>query len=245
MNKIEINSLSKYYKNPNDLVVNNFSFSCFEGDFVSIIGPSGCGKSTLLKILGNILEPNFGSILFNNKDISFLRKENGIGWVPQFPTLLKNRNVFSNINLPIEISKKEGMDIFSLIELVGLKNKEKLYPFELSGGMKQRVALAQSLVLSPSLLLMDEPFSALDEITRELMQLDLLNIIKKSKAITFFVTHSIDEAVFLSDHIILMTKSGNIFKVIPGIKKDNLDKLRYSDYFYENVKNIRSEFNFL
>ncbi|MFA5644229.1 MAG: ATP-binding cassette domain-containing protein [Patescibacteria group bacterium] len=245
MNKIEIINLSKYYKNPNDLVIDNFSFSCSEGDFVSIIGPSGCGKSTLLKILGNILEPSSGSVLFNDKDIPFLRKKSSIGWVPQFPTLLKNRNVFDNINLPIEIAKKEGVDIYNLIDLVGLKNKEKLYPFELSGGMKQRVALAQSLALSPQLLLMDEPFSALDEITRESIQLDLLNIIKKSKTITFFVTHSIEEAVFLSDYIILMTRNGNIFKVIPGIKKDDLSRLRYRDYFYENIKNIRNEFNFL
>lgn len=245
MKKIEINNLSKYYKDPNSLIINNFNFFCFDGDFVSIIGPSGCGKSTLLKILGNILEPNSGSILFDNKDISFLRKESGIGWVPQFPTLLKNRNVFENINLPIEIAKKKGIDIYNLMELVGLKNKEKLYPFELSGGMKQRVALAQSLVLSPQLLLMDEPFSALDEITRESMQLDLLNIIKKSKITTFFVTHSIEEAVFLSDYIILMTRNGNIFKVIPGIKKNNLNELRCSDYFYDSVKNIRNEFNFL
>ena len=199
----------------------------------------------MLKILGNILEPSSGSILLDNKDISFLRKENGIGWAPQFPVLLKNRNVFDNISLPLEIAKREDVDIYNLIELVGLKNKEKLYPFELSGGMKQRVAIARSLVLSPQLLLMDEPFSALDEITRELMQSDLLNIIKKSKTITFFVTHSIDEAVFLSDHIIMLNKNGSIFKVIPGIEKNDLSKIRHNDYFYDSIKNIRNEFSFL
>lgn len=238
---LEIKNLSKSYENNQlRLVVNDFNFSCQMGEVVSVIGPSGCGKSTLLKILGNIIEPDSGTVEFGGRDISLLRKERQIGWIPQFPTLLKNRNATDNIRLPREIIGSPEKDVSILIKTVGLEGEENKYPSELSGGMKQRVSFAQCLSYSPKLLLMDEPFSALDEITREKMQEELFLITAHLKPIIFFVTHSIEEAVFLSDHVILMTKTGEIFKIM-NINYQKVDRknFRNSQEFFDSVKAVR------
>jgi NitT/TauT family transport system ATP-binding protein len=238
---LKIKNLSKSYQaDKSRLVVNNFNFSCQMGDVVSVIGPSGCGKSTFLKILGNILEPSSGSVNFNGEDISLLRKEHQIGWIPQFPTLLKNRTAGDNIKLPLEIIRAADKDIGRLIKLVGLEGEENKYPAELSGGMKQRVSFAQSMSYSPKLLLMDEPFSALDEITREKMQFELLAITTQMNPIIFFVTHSIEEAAFLSDYVLLMSGKGKIAKVIAiNYQKADRRDFRNSQEFFESVKAIR------
>lgn len=240
--KIEIKNISKTYTTKlSDSVVRNFNFSCRIGDIVSIIGPSGCGKSTLLKMLGNIIEPSSGSIFYNNQDISLLRKNHKIGWIPQFPTLLKNRTVEKNIKLPLEIIGYDNRDISSLLDKVGLKGDENKYPFELSGGMKQRVSFAQVMSYSPKLLLLDEPFSSLDEITREKMQLELLMLARQINPAIFFVTHSVEEAVFLANYIIIMDKSGTIFKIeIINKKIDFQDSFRNSQEFFKQVGNIKN-----
>lgn len=239
---LEIKNLSKSYQTGQlRLVVNNFNFSCQIGKVVSVIGPSGCGKSTLLKIIGNIIEPDSGTVEFNGKNISLLRKERQIGWIPQFPTLLKNRSAVDNIRLPREIIGSLDKDVSLLIKTVGLEGEENKYPSELSGGMKQRVSFAQCLSYSPKLLLMDEPFSALDEITREKMQAEMLALMTKLKPTIFFVTHSIEEAVFLSDHIILMTAAGEIFKTIDvNYQKVDRKDFRNSQEFFDSVKAVRS-----
>jgi NitT/TauT family transport system ATP-binding protein len=238
---LEIKNLTKSYQTDQArLVVNNFNFSCQMGEVVSLIGPSGCGKSTLLKILGNILEPDSGTVEFGGENISLLRKERQIGWIPQFPTLLKNRNAVDNIRLPREIIGSCDKDVSLLIKTVGLEGEENKYPSELSGGMKQRVSFAQCLSYTPKLLLMDEPFSALDEITREKMQEELFAIMAHLKPIIFFVTHSIEEAVFLSDHVILMTKAGEIFKTI-DINYQKVDRRDFRNFqeFFDSVKTVR------
>jgi len=239
---LEIKNLSKSYQtDPLRLVVNNFNFSCQMGEVVSLIGPSGCGKSTLLKILGNIIEPDSGTVEFGGENIALLRKERQIGWIPQFPTLLKNRSAVDNIRLPREIIGSFDRDVSLLIKTVGLEGQENKYPSELSGGMKQRVSFAQCLSYAPKLLLMDEPFSALDEITREKMQGELLVLTTHLKPIIFFVTHSIEEAVFLSDHIILMTAAGEIFKTIDiNYQKVDRKDFRNSQEFFDSVKTVRN-----
>jgi len=239
---LEIKNLSKSYQTDQPrLVLNNFNFSCQMGEVVSVIGPSGCGKSTLLKILGNILEPDSGTVEFGGENIALLRKEHQIGWIPQFPTLLKNRSAADNIRLPREIIGSFDRDVSLLIKTVGLEGEENKYPSELSGGMKQRVSFAQCLSYAPKLFLMDEPFSALDEITREKMQGELFAITAHLKPIIFFVTHSIEEAVFLSNHIILMTAAGEIFKTI-DINYQKIDRkdFRNSQEFFDSVKTVRN-----
>jgi len=240
--KIEIKNISKSYTAKlSDSVVRNFNFSCQIGDIVSIIGPSGCGKSTLLKMLGNIIEPSSGSILYNNQDISLLRKNHKIGWISQFPTLLKNRTVEENIRLPLEIIGCVAKNISSLLDKVGLKGDENKYPFELSGGMKQRVSFAQSMSYFPKLLLLDEPFSALDEITREKMQSELLIVARRITPAIFFVTHSVEEAVFLANYVIIMNKNGTISKIKTINKKiDFQDDFRSSQEFFKQVGNIKN-----
>lgn len=240
--KIEIKNISKSYTTKlSDSVVQNFNFSCRTGDIVSIIGPSGCGKSTLLKMLGNIIEPSSGSILYNNQDISLLRKNHKIGWISQFPTLLKNRTVEENIKLPLEIIGCVTKNISSLLDKVGLEGDENKYPFELSGGMKQRVSFAQSMSYFPKLLLLDEPFSALDEITREKMQSELLMVARRITPAIFFVTHSVEEAVFLANYVIIMNKNGTISKIETINKKiDFQDDFRSSQEFFKQVGNIKN-----
>lgn len=239
---LEIKGVSKSYTaDLTKSVLFDINFSCQMGDIISIIGPSGCGKSTLIKILGNVIEPSFGSVSFAGESISRLRNEYSIGWIPQFPTLLKNRNVEKNIQLPLEIIGRDNKDVSNIIKLVGLEGDEDKYPFELSGGMKQRVSFAQALSYSPKLLLLDEPFSALDEMTREKMQNELLAIARQNNPIIFFVTHSVEEAVFLADHVIIMTKKGAVAKIEKIIKGERGDvNFRNSIEFFEQVKGIRN-----
>jgi len=222
------------------LVVNQISFSCISGQVVSIIGPSGCGKSTLLKILGNVLEADSGEVIFNGEDISRLRKQFGIGWIPQFPTLLKNRTVAGNISLPSEIIGIKP-DVEKMLRLVDLEDCKKKYPGELSGGMKQRAAFAQVMSYSPRLLLLDEPFSSLDEINREKMQHEFLSLISKRRPITIFVTHSIEEAVLISNKVIIMDKLGRLSGSWDIAYGSDRSLFVDSDYFTKTVRGLRAE----
>jgi NitT/TauT family transport system ATP-binding protein len=191
-------------------VLKNISFSVKRNEFVSIIGPSGCGKTTLLKLIGNIFNINrrvefTGRIIMNGKSPEESRKNYEIGFAFQNPILLPWRKVLDNVRLPSEIIKKDGKDFWDpehLLETVGLIDFKDAYPRELSGGMQQRVAIARALMYKPSILLMDEPFGALDANTRENMNIELLRIWKLTNATVLFVTHSISEAVFLSDRVI-------------------------------------------
>lgn len=189
-----------------------------EGEFVSVVGPSGCGKSTLLKILGGLIDATEGEALLFGTPIT--RPRTDVGMVFQAPTLLEWRTVLSNVMLPVDVlglNRTEGRRrARELLAMCGLEGFENKYPGELSGGMQQRVAISRSLVHDPALLLMDEPFGALDALTRESMNLELQRIWQKSGKTVILITHSIAEAVFLSDTVAVMSaRPGRLLEVIP------------------------------
>lgn len=198
-------------------VLENINISVEENEFVSIVGPSGCGKSTLLYIIAGLIKPTSGKIMINGKEITNPGPDRTI--VFQNPTLFPWRTVLRNvtygleaIHLPMDEAKKRAM---KFIELVGLKGFENYYPNRLSGGMQQRVNLARALVTNPEILLMDEPFAALDAQTREYMQTELLRIWSETRKTVIFVTHQIDESVYLSDKVIILSsRPGKIKKII-------------------------------
>jgi NitT/TauT family transport system ATP-binding protein len=183
------------------------SFDVQEGSFVSIVGPSGCGKSTLLKIIAGLLPATSGSVRVSDRTVD-APLEN-VGMVFQSPVLLKWKSVLDNIMLPVEFAKLDRARHLerarSLIDLVGLQGFEEMYPYHLSGGMQQRVSLCRALVTDPQMLLMDEPFGALDALTRDELDIELLKIWEERKKTVLFVTHSIQEAVFLSDYVVVMS----------------------------------------
>jgi len=187
--------------------LDHVGFEVQAGNFVSIVGPSGCGKSTLLKIVSGLLAPSSGTVTVHDEPVR-APLEN-VGMVFQAPILLKWRSVIGNILLPVEFAR---LDIPShtertraLIKLVGLEGFDEMYPHKLSGGMQQRVSLCRALVTDPQLLLMDEPFGALDAMTRDELDMELLRIWEERKKTVLFVTHSIQEAVFLSDVVFVMS----------------------------------------
>lgn len=206
---IVLKNIRKSYesKEGSILAIEDITFEVEEGDFVVIVGPSGCGKSTLLKVVAGLLSFDRGSIKFRGKEISGPVRD--IGMIFQEPALLRWKTVIGNILAPIELmgmNKKEyeqkAKELLKLTNLGGFENK---YPSELSGGMQQRVSICRSLVYDPSLLLMDEPFGALDAMTREKMNLELLEIWRESKKTILFVTHSIPEAAFMADSVVALT----------------------------------------
>ena len=192
------------------------SFDVREGEFLSIVGPSGCGKSTLLKILAGLLPLSGGEARIKGHLVD--GPQDGVGMVFQSPVLLAWRDVLDNIMLQIEIRRLDReayrRRALELLQIVGLAGFERKRPWELSGGMQQRVAICRALVHDPSLLLMDEPFGALDAMTRETMNLELQRIWLATKKTVLFVTHSIPEAVFLSDRVLVMTeRPGTVDKI--------------------------------
>lgn len=190
-----------------------------EGEFVSLIGPSGCGKTTLLRIIADLEKPSAGAISVNGLKPEEARLKRHYGYVFQAPALYPWRTVERNIRLPLEIMgfsrAEQKARAARNIELVNLKGFEKKYPWQLSGGMQQRASIARALSFDPKLLLMDEPFGALDEIVRDGLNLQLLKLWDETKKTVVFVTHSIPEAVFLSTRIIVMSpRPGRIIDVI-------------------------------
>lgn len=191
-----------------------------QNEFISLIGPSGCGKSTLLRVVADLIEPTGGVVRVNGKSARQARLDQDYGMVFQAATLYDWRTVTKNVQLPLELMKFSRADrekrTRKMLALVELSDFAEHYPWQLSGGMQQRVAIARALSFAPSLLLMDEPFGALDEMTRERLNLELLDIWRKTNTTVLFVTHSITEAVFLSTRVIVMSaRPGRITADIP------------------------------
>lgn len=189
------------------------------GEFVSLIGPSGCGKSTLLRLIGDLTPPTAGTITVNGKPAAQARLDRDYGMVFQAPVLFDWRTVEDNVILPLEILGRPKAERVAraraMLELVELSGFTRHYPYQLSGGMQQRVAIARALALEPAILLMDEPFGALDEMTRERMNQELLRIWERTGTTIVFVTHSIPEAVFLSSRVVVMSaRPGRITQII-------------------------------
>ena len=217
---IAVRHLRKVYGTADDGLIEalrDLSFEVAAGEFVSVVGPSGCGKSTLLKIIAGIL-PASGEVALDGQVVS--GPSTRIGVVFQAPVLLPWRTILDNVLLPIDVRRfgRRGYAerALGLLKLVGLEGFERRHPHELSGGMQQRVAICRALITDPALLVMDEPFGALDALTREAMNLELLRIWDASRKTVFFITHSIPEAVFLSDRVIVMTpRPGAIDEIVP------------------------------
>jgi NitT/TauT family transport system ATP-binding protein len=241
---ITLNKITKKYSSGANKVtgIENINFSVRKNEFVSIIGPTGTGKSTLLRIIAGLLPYDSGTVYCNKQTPAQAVRSGLMGFVPQQPLLLPNRTVRQNIELPLEIKKTRDNDaVTAIIELVGLKGFEDFYPHQLSGGMKQKAAIACALVYNPKILLMDEPFSSLDMITREKANYDLISIKQKIGQTVIFVTHNIEEAVFLSDRVVFISGiPGKIISDIP-IKMGNRRhrEIMTDESFFNEIKKVR------
>src|SRR6266540_6829162 len=217
MSVVEIKGVTKRFGETT--AVQGIDLSIEEREFISLIGPSGCGKSTLLRIIGDLIQPTSGSAVVNGKPARQARIDRDYGIVFQDAVLYDWRTVAKNIALPLELARwdrrRRTAKVKEMLDLVELGGFENHHPWQLSGGMQQRVAIARALSFDPSLLLMDEPFGALDEMTRERLNLELLQIWEKAGSTIVFVTHSIPEAVFLSTRVVVMSaRPGRIAETI-------------------------------
>jgi len=215
------------------------------GEFVSLIGPSGCGKSTLLRVIGDLVEPTTGEILVNGKQAHRARRDRDYGIVFQAAVLYDWRTVAKNIALPLELlgwsRTRRAERVREMVQLVELQGFEKHHPWQLSGGMQQRASIARALSFSPALLLMDEPFGALDEMTRERLNMELLRIWAETGSTVIFVTHSISEAVFLSTRVVIMSpRPGRITGVVDvDLPQPRTVETREDPRFFELVTEVR------
>lgn len=248
---IELRNVSMVYKNTVGMEVEalrDVSMDIKKGEFVSLLGPSGCGKTTLLRIIADLLEPTSGSVSISGRTPRETRLQQKYGIVFQNPVLFDWRTVCNNIRLPLEMMKvrkeEQKRRIQKQLELVGLIDFADNYPYQLSGGMQQRVGIARALAVKPEFLLMDEPFSALDEFTREKLNEDLLRIWRKTNKTVIFVTHNISEAVFLSDRVFVLSPlPGRLSRVIDiDLPRPRSQETRESPEFFTLVSKTRKSF---
>jgi NitT/TauT family transport system ATP-binding protein len=247
MTAVELSGVDKRFDTVQAL--SGIDLAVADGEFVSLIGPSGCGKSTLLRVVADLEQPTAGTVRVGGKSTRQARLDQDYGIAFQQAGLLDWRTVVENVELPLQV---HGVDkaarrarATELLELVGLADFAGARPGELSGGMQQRVAIARALAPSPKLLLMDEPFGALDEMTRERMQAELLRIAGETGAAVLFVTHSIPEAVVLSDRVVVMSaRPGRITEIIDGCRPADpehteADDVRESTAFFGSITAVR------
>jgi NitT/TauT family transport system ATP-binding protein len=223
------------------LALEAVTFTISPGEFVSIVGPSGCGKSTLLRVVAGLRTLDEGEVAVEGGRPAALHGTGGLGLVFQEPALLPWRTVEGNVRLPLQAGRGFRGDVGAAIGAVGLAEFEHYYPHQLSGGMQQRVALARALVHEPRLLLMDEPFGALDEITREEMRAELLRLWERDRKTVVFVTHSVHEAVLLSDRVLVMTgRPGRIRLSLPiGLARPRSPEMESGPEFQRHVRVLR------
>lgn len=243
---IDVKEVSLVYGGGNSRVeaLRDLTFSVAEGEFISLIGPSGCGKTTLLKVVANLLRPTSGTVSVNGFTAEEARRKRMFSLVFQKPVLLPWRNIIQNVALPLEITGRDGArDPAELLEIVGLSGFEEKYPKELSGGMQQRVSIARALTFNPRILLMDEPFGALDEFTRNELNQELLKTWKRIGVTVLFVTHSIAEAVYLGDRVVVLSQRPSTVEhvlEVPFARPRHPD-IREQPDFQEIVKCLRQE----
>lgn len=223
----------------------NVTFQVRKNEFVCIIGPSGCGKTSLLKLIAGIYPPTRGEVRVHGTSAEEAKARREFGFIFQDPVLLPWRTVLENSRLLIEVVNRSRTvpvnRTLDLLKLAGLDGFAHKYPFELSGGMRQRVAIVRALSLDPAILLMDEPFSSLDEITREQMNLDLLRIWERRSTTICFVTHNIPEAVFLSDRILVLSaRPGRVAEIVEvPLSRPRHIYIKETERFIQVVKRIR------
>jgi len=242
---VSVNGLTKVFEKAGVTALEGIDLEVGKGEFISLIGPSGCGKSTLLRIVGDIVQPTVGDVIVNGKPARRARLDGDYGIVFQAPVLYDWRTVAKNISLPLEMlgwsRARRAARVREMVELVELSGFENHHPWQLSGGMQQRVSIARALSFSPALLLMDEPFGALDEMTRERLNLELLQIWSETGSTVIFVTHSISEAVFLSTRVVVMSpRPGRITATVDvDLPQPRTASTREDPRFFERVIEVR------
>ena len=232
------------------VALDNASLTIERGQFVTVIGPSGCGKTTLLRIVAGLLSVDAGDVSIFGESVSHAIEAKHIGFVPQSPALLPWRTVIDNVRLPLAVNKKANsdpdrvqLDPAQILASLGLERVLHRRPAELSGGMQQRVAIARAFVFDPPILLMDEPFAAVDELTRETLRHELLSIWQTNKKTVLFVTHSIAEAIALSDVVVIMSSNpGKIQKIVPvDLPRPRAETVESTAAFHELEQEVRTE----
>ncbi|GGS22015.1 ABC transporter ATP-binding protein [Deinococcus knuensis] len=243
---VSIRDLQKVFPVPGGetVALKDAHLSIQKGEFISLIGPSGCGKTTLLRLMADLEQPTGGELLIAGRPADEARRERQYGYVFQAPALMEWRTVLKNVLLPLEVMNVPGDRVArarEMLKLVGLEKFERNYPWQLSGGMQQRVSIARALAFDPPLLFMDEPFGALDEITREHLNLELLRLWRETGKTVIFVTHSIPEAVFLSTRVVVMTaRPGRIEGVVDiDLPHPRSDDTREDPRFFTLATEIR------
>jgi NitT/TauT family transport system ATP-binding protein len=242
---VTIRNVTKTFPRGRVTALQEIDLEVAHGEFISLIGPSGCGKSTLLRVIGDLVQPSAGDVLVNGKPARQARRDRDYGIVFQAAVLYDWRTIAKNIALPLELlgwsRSRRAKRVQEMLELVELTGFESHHPWQLSGGMQQRVSIARALSFSPALLLMDEPFGALDEMTRERLNMELLRIWSETGSTVVFVTHSISEAVFLSTRVAVMSaRPGRISAVVPvDLPQPRTAETREEPRFFELVTEVR------
>ncbi len=245
MSVVKLEGLTKTFTRGNVTALQDITLAIEAGEFVSLIGPSGCGKSTLLRVVGDLVPPTQGTVEVNGKPAPRARADHDYGIVFQDSVLFDWRTVAKNVSLPLELlgwergRRKERVD--EMLRLVELQGFGDHHPWQLSGGMQMRVAIARALAFEPALLLMDEPFGALDEMTRERLNIELLEIWRRLGSTVVFVTHSISEAVFLSTRVVVMSpRPGRIAGIVEiDLPQPRTVDTREEPHYFELVTEVR------